>query len=102
MDEQLKSFKIHAFLKRFPTVCHDEVVQCWTVEEADNLGKDAAWDLYFANEGTEDLPSYDDVFDRLRAESYFMSDNDFDMYVDDWYIREIMKNVDFTIEEVAV
>lgn len=100
MDEKLKKFKIHAFLVKMPEVTHDEVVECWRLEEAENLAKNVAWDLYFDNEGTETIPSYEDLFDRFHAESYFMTEREFDMYLDDMYIRYIIKNVDYTVEEV--
>ena len=100
MDEPLRTFKIVATLPQLKNVKHEETIQCRDEEEAWQLARDAAWELYFQNEDTEPLPSYENLFNRYRAESYFMSEREFDMYIDDAYMRYITKNIDFNVEEV--
>lgn len=100
MDEPLKAFKIYATLPKAKDVKFEDIVQCQNEDEAWQLARDAAWELYFSNEGTEPFPSYEDLFNRYRAESYFMSEREFDMYIDDAYVRYITKNIDYNVEEV--
>lgn len=104
-DMPVYKFKLFAEVYELPseeTVAHEEVEEfCVDDCEAMHLARDLAWDLYGKVEDSqEDLPSYDTLVERYRAEWFDMSERDFDMAIDDMYIRTIDMHIDYWIQEV--
>ena len=78
-----------------------ETISCNGPEEANHIAQNAAWALYTKVEGSSyDLPSYEDLFDRYRSEWFDRAERDFDQSLDDLYVRTIINNIDYSVEEV--
>ena len=82
-------------------VSSEKIIKCGSDAEAAHMAQNAAWDLYTKVEGSSyELPSYDDLFERYRSEWFDLSNSEFDQCLDDLYVRTIISNIDYSVEEV--
>ncbi len=94
----MKKYTLHAVLKK---ANKQKVMPALLVndDEAFMMARDLAWELYMANEGSEELPSYNDLFAEYDSGMGYYSTK---AMVDDLYVRTIEDNIEYWYEEVEL